>query len=268
MAFVAEVVKPRSGLVLGPDKGYLVQSRLGPVARRDGFASVSDLLHSLRNRRDEKLAWAVTEALGNTETSFFRDRAPFAQLRDEVLPGLAAARAGGAVRVWSAGCSTGQEPYSLALMMAEAAESLPGVTLDILATDISARSLEVAQAGLYTQFEVQRGLPIRLLIKHFAKVEDNWRLNARLRRAVEFKQANLLDESTLGRFDVIFCRNVLSGFDAPTRGLVLDRLSRQLAPDGVLVLGATESTDGEGGFMAIPGRPGFYVRSAPRRAAA
>jgi chemotaxis protein methyltransferase CheR len=231
MAFLAGVVRSRSGQLLTPDKGYLVQSRLGPVARRENYASVAELLQALRLRRDETLAWAVTEALANTETMFFRDRAPFAQFRDEVLPLLAAARPGGMVRVWSAGCSTGQEPYSLAMLMAEAAERFPGVTLDILATDLSARCLEVAQAGLYSQFEVQRGLPIRLLVKYFVKHEDHWRLIPAVRRAVRFQAANLLDDTlSLGRFDAIFCRNVLSGLHAEARGVVLERLGRQLAP--------------------------------------
>jgi chemotaxis protein methyltransferase CheR len=270
MAFLAGVVKPRSGLVLTPDKGYLVQSRLGPVARKENYASVAELLQALRLRRDERLAWAITDALTNNETFFFRDRAPFEQFRDVVLPVLAAARQGGSLRVWSAGCSTGQEPYSLAMLMAECAERYPGVSLDILATDISPRVLELAQAGIYTQFEVQRGLPIRLLVKYFSKVEDNWRLAARLRRAVEFRASNLLDESaSLGRFDVIFCRNVLVYFDAATKAAVLGRLARQLAPDGALVLGKSETPEGfTEEFQPVEGRPGLFTRAGPRRAAA
>lgn len=270
MEFLAGVVKPRSGLVLTREKGYLVESRLGPVARREGCGSVAELVTALRTRREERLATAVTDALTNNETSFFRDRAPFEQFRDEVLPALAAARAGGVVRVWSAGCSTGQEPYSLAMLAEELSGELPELKLDIVATDLSPRCLEIAQAGLYNQFEVQRGLPIRLLLKYFTKQDDNWRLSARLRRAVQFRPANLLVETgALGRFDVILCRNVLSGFDRSTQAAVLERLGRQLSPDGVLLLGASESASGlSDALEPVPDRPGYYFKAAARRAAA
>ncbi len=268
IAFVAGVVKPRSGQVLGPEKGYFVQSRLGPVARREGLNSVPELLRALAERREERLAGAVTEALTNGETMFFRDRAPFVTFRDEVLPKLAAARQGGAIRVWCAGCSTGQEPYSLALLMEAQRERYEGVRLDILATDLSARAIEVAQAGLYNPFEVQRGLPIRMLLSHFAKVEDNWRLASRVRRMVEFKVANLLDDAGLGGFDIVLCRYVLDGFEAGTRAAVLERLTRALAPGGILLLGVGDAAAGGGELVAAGGRPGYYVKPGVRRAAA
>lgn len=266
IAFIAGLVKPRSGQVLGSDKGYFIQSRLGPVARREGFATVPELVRALAERREERLATAVTEALTNGETMFFRDRAPFVTFRDEVLPRLAAARTGGAVRVWCAGCSTGQEAYSLALLMEEGRERYEGVRLDILATDLSNRAIEVAQAGVYNSFEVQRGLPIRMLLAHFAKAEDNWRLASRIRRMVEFRVANLLEDSVAGVFDVILCRYVLDGLEPATRAMVLERLMRSLAPGGILLLGLGEPGGGE--LVGASGRPGYYVRPGVRRAAA
>ena len=267
MTLLAAVVKPRSGLVLSPDKGYLVESRLGPVARKEGFNSIPELLQAIEIRRDEKLSWAVTEALTHTETCFFRDKAVFEQFRDEILPRLAAARPNGTVRVWSAACSTGQEPYSLAMMMAEAEGRFPGVKLEICASDISSARLEKAQSGLFTQFEVQRGLPIRLLVKHFTKEEDNWRIAPRVRQAVRWRVANLLDDlRALGRFDAILVRNVTGDFDEATRTAVLSRLGEQLAEDGVLVLGANE-TAGHG-FEPLSGERGLYGRYDRKRAAA
>lgn len=266
MAFLAGVLRQRSGLVLAPDKAYLVESRLGPVARKEGLASVAELLERLRLRREETLAWAITDAMANPETWFFRDKAPFDQFRDELLPALAAARPGGLVRVWSAGCATGQEPYSLAML----ADDRRDARLEIMATDLSQRLLEKAQAGLYTQFEVQRGLPVRQMIRHFAKEDENWRIGARLRQAVRFRVANLLDDTAgLGRFDVVFCRNVLGGLEDGARAAVLGRLAGQLADDGVLVLGQDETVLGAGeAFKPVAGRRGLYVKATARRAAA
>jgi chemotaxis protein methyltransferase CheR len=270
MAFLAGLLKARSGLMLPLDKAYLVETRLGPVARKEGFGSTVELIEVLRLRPTEALAAAVTDAMSNTETWFFRDRTPFDQFRDEVLPALARARPGGTVRVWCAGVSTGQEAYSLAMLADEASGEFADVGLQIVATDLSRRCLEKAHAGLYTQFEVQRGLPIRLMVKHFGREEENWRISARLRGAVRFRVANLLDDaSALGRFDAVFCRNVLSGFDEPTRSAVLERIAAQLADDGVLVLGAAETVHGlTDRLKPVPGRRGLYVQAHARRAAA
>lgn len=270
MEAVARTVHARSGLVLGPDKGYLVETRLGPVARREGCGSVAELAETLRVRRDEKLAWAVTEALCAPETWFFRDRTPFDQFRDELLPALTGARRTEPLRVWSAGCSTGQEPYSLVMAAEEAGDRFPDLRLEVVATDLSPRLLEKAQSGLYTQFEIQRGLPVRRLVRWFSKEEDNWRLSPRIRQGVRFRTQNLLDDCrALGRFDVVFCRNVLSGMDPATRAQVLERIAGQLADDGTLMLGADETVLGAGGaFKPVPGRRGLYVKAPPKRAAA
>lgn len=259
---LAALLKARSGLILGPDKAYLVESRLAPVARRDGFGSVAELLTALRLKRDERLIGAVVDAMTTNETFFFRDKTPFDQFKDDVLPALAG-RSGGTVKVWCAACSTGQEPYSLAMIGEEERHRFPGLKLDILGTDISDRVLEKARAGLYTQFEVQRGLPIQMLVKHFEKVEDNWRINARLRGAIRWKNANLLEDLRhLGRFDVVYCRNVLIYFDAETKRRVLENIAGLMPDDGFLFLGAAETVLGvTEAFKPVPGKRGLYAKN-------
>lgn len=268
MDFLAEVVLKRSGLVLGPDKGYLVESRLAPVARQEGFESLDALVASLRTQRDETLMWAVTDALMINETMFFRDKTPFAQFKDDILPALTRSRS--TVRIWSAACSTGQEPYSLAMLLDELRPEYPKLKLDICASDISERVLQKAQTGVYSKFEVQRGLPIGRLIRHFEPVEDAWRIKSGLRQAVRWRTFNLLDDPrTLGVFDVVLCCNVLAWFDAPTRKRVLEQIAAVTAPDGFLLLGAAETVTGVAdAFHAVPGRPGLYTRDPEFRRAA
>ena len=262
---LAAILKAVSGFVLTPDKAHLVEPRLAQVARREGYPSVEAVLAKLRTAPTEDLIFGVAEAMSVCETTFFRDRAPFELFREEIAPAIAARRPGGEVKVWCAGVSTGQEAYSLALL----ADALPQVKLDILGSDFSKKCLEKAQAGLYTQFEVQRGLPARLLVDHFDKVDEMWRASPRLRQAVTWKKVNLLaDFSKLGRFDVVFCRNVVSGFDAETRRDVLDRIAQVLAPDGFLVLGASETAIDSDAFRQVPGRRGFYARDPEFRKAA
>lgn len=264
---VAALLKARAGLTLSADAGYVLETRLGPVARKAEFPSVADLIGNLRVRRDEALASAVVEALADTETWFFREPAVLDHLRETVLPRLALARPGGTVRIWSAGCATGQEAFSLAMIADELGARHPDVAFEIIATDLSARCLEKAQAGLFTQFEVQRGLPIRTLLAHFGKEEDNWRIAPRLRQTVAFKRLNLMADLTdLGRFDVILCRHVLSGMALDAGADVQGRLLRQLAPDGVLVLGEDEPLTGDAALKAE--RPGVFSRPGGRRAAA
>ena len=268
--FVAKVVRKRSGLVLGADKSYLVESRLAPIARREEFPSVDALLNSARMRPTEPLLWAITDALTTNETFFFRDKSPFEQFRDDVLPTLAASRGAGPLRVWCAACSTGQEPYSLAMLMEEIGHRHPGLTLDVCASDISERVLEKAQAGLYTQFEVQRGLPITHLVKYFDKVEDNWQVKPKLRQQIRWRQFNLLDDMRpLGRFDVVYCRNVLIYFDPDTRRKVLEAIAGVMAEDGFLFLGAAETVMGvTEAFTPVVGKRGLYARNPQYRKAA
>jgi len=199
------------------------------------------------------------------ESFFFRDRLPFDRLRDTVLPALIAARAESRrLRIWSAASSTGQEPYSLAMLVKEFAPRLAGWTVEIVASDISNEVTEKARTGLYTQFEVQRGLPIHLLMTHFERSDDHWRIAADLREMVRFQQQNLLDDfSALGRFDVVFLRNVLIYFDQATKADVLKRVAGVLAPDGYLLLGAAETVVGVSDhFQPLADRQGIQWKLA------
>ncbi|MDI7775420.1 protein-glutamate O-methyltransferase CheR [Asticcacaulis sp. EMRT-3] len=260
---LASTLKTRSGLILGTDKTYLIESRLSPVARREGFANVDALLTALRIKRDEKLLVAVTDAMTTNETFFFRDKTPFDQFKSDILPTLARSRVSGDIKVWCAACSTGQEPYSLAMMMEELKMLYPRVNLDILATDISDRCLEKAQSGLYTQFEVQRGLPITMMVKHFEKVDEMWRLSPRIRASVRYKKMNLLEDlRSIGRQDIIYCRNVLIYFDLETKKRVLEQMASLLPEDGYLLLGAAETVLGiTDVFKPMPGMRGLYIKN-------
>ena len=239
--FLAELMRVRAGHAIDRDKTYLMESRLSPVARREGFATIREMLGVIRQRGDDRLAWCVVEAMAAGETSFFRDRKPFQIFREDMLPALATARHGQPIRVWSAGCATGQEPYSLAMTVDEEGAALDGVQVDLLGADLSSRALEKAQSGLYTQFEIQRGLPIRLLVKHFERRDEMWAMTPRLRSMVRWRRMNLnADLSPLGRFDIIFCRNVASQMDREAARRMLDQMARALPRDGYLVLGAGE----------------------------
>jgi chemotaxis protein methyltransferase CheR len=267
-AEVAGLVRRRAGIVLTEDKSYLLETRLGPVLARFGFASLGVLGAKLRALPEEALERAVVEALTTHESSFFRDGKPFEHLR-AALPKLLAARgAGDRLRIWSAACSTGQEAYSVAML---ATETLGAAAqrLDILATDISADVVGRAKEGSFSQFEVQRGLPIRALMTHFQQEGTRWRIKPALRAMIRFEERNLLAEcAALGRFDVIFCRNVLIYFDPPTKTRVLEMMARQLAPDGVLYLGAAETVIGLTERLApIPGERGAYGLAARKAAA-
>ncbi|NWG47221.1 MAG: protein-glutamate O-methyltransferase CheR [Alphaproteobacteria bacterium] len=280
MDALAEIVRLRSGLALSADKAYLVESRLTPLARRHGFERLADLLEVLRRGAPEALLADVTEAMTTNESFFFRDKTPFDLFAERMLPSLIAARgAGQSVRIWCAASSTGQEPYSLAMTLREKGARLGALRAEIIATDISRAVLERAKAGVYTKFEVQRGLPIQLLVKYFEQAGDDWRLKPEIRQMVQFRAFNLLTPFTpLGRFDIIFCRNVLIYFDRPTKADVLERMRQALAPDGYLVLGAAETVLGiTEAFEPVPEARGLYrpvagerkaASSAPPRAAA
>lgn len=234
----------RSGLSLEGDKLYLVESRLLPIARQAGLADLAGLVNQMKGDRD--LAQSVVDAMTTNETFFFRDRVPFEKFRNVMLPHLLASRtADRRLRIWCAACSTGQEPYSLAMLLDEEARRLAGWNIEILATDLSRRAIESARQGLYSQFEVQRGLPITMLLRYFQRAGERWQINEFLRSRVNFREFNLLsDFRALGTFDAIFCRNVLLYFDVPTKRDILARLSRALAPDGYLLMGSAESVIG------------------------
>jgi len=260
--FIRALLKQRSGLMLTADKEYLVESRLMPVAQRHRIPDLCQLTQRLRGDADETLTADVVEAMTTNETFFFRDRIPFEQIRDFVLPSLMAAREHTRrIRIWCAAASSGQEPYSLAMGIREMAPALKDYCIEILATDLSNDVLEKAKAGIYSQFEVQRGLPIQLLLKYFTQVGEMWQIAPQIRSMVQFRNLNLLsDFSRLGRFDLIVCRNVLIYFDQLTKTDVLNRLARTIAPDGFLVLGAAETTIGlTQAFLTVPGRRGLYA---------
>jgi chemotaxis protein methyltransferase CheR len=256
------MVRERSGLVLSADKTYLVESRLAPIARRDGFSSIDDLVSAVKVRRDGKLIEAIVDAMTTNETFFFRDKTPFDIFEQTILPDLIARKPSSTIRIWCAAASTGQEPYSLAMIAEAMGPRLGGCKLEILGTDISERCLEKAKAGVYTQFEVQRGLPVQMLLKHFKKDGDAWKIGDNLKTNIRFRPMNLLDDFRgLGRFDVIFCRNVLIYFDSQTKKRVLERMSMQVDGPGYLLLGAAETVLGvTDTFKPIAGQRGLYVQ--------
>jgi chemotaxis protein methyltransferase CheR len=243
--FLRKLLKERSGLDLSTDKQYLVESRLMPLARKAGIAGIPELVQKMKGGA-EPLTVDVVEAMTTNETFFFRDKLPFDHLRDTILPMLLASRAGRkTLRIWSAACSTGQEPYSIAMCLKERGAALQGWRIEIVGTDLSQEVLEKSKAGIYSQFEVQRGLPIQLLVKYFTQNGELWQISPEIRGMVQHKQLNLLqDFSHLGKFDVIFCRNVLIYFDQPTKTNIFERMSRLIEPDGMLMLGAAESVVG------------------------
>jgi chemotaxis protein methyltransferase CheR len=258
--YLRGVLKQRSGLDLSADKQYLVESRLVPLARKTGLAGIPELVQKMKSGA-EVLTTEVVEAMTTNETFFFRDKVPFDHLRDTILPALLQSRASRkSLRIWSAACSTGQEPYSIAMCLKEKAAQLAGWRIEIVGTDLSQEVLDKSRAGIYSQFEVQRGLPIQLLVKYFAQIGELWQLNSEIRGMVQYRQLNLLqDFSSLGKFDVVFCRNVLIYFDQQTKTQIFERIARVTEPDGMLMLGAAESVVGiTNAFRPFPDKRGLY----------
>ena len=267
--FLRKLLKERSGLDLSADKQYLVESRLVPLARKASLVGITDLVQKMKAGAAEPLIADVVEAMTTNETFFFRDKTPFDHLKDTMLPALLQARAARrTLRIWCAASSTGQEPYSIAMCLKGLGAALAGWKIDIVATDLSQGVLEKSKAGIFSQFEVQRGLPIQLLVKHFTQVGDMWQLNPDIRSMVQHRQLNLLqDFSHLGAFDIIFCRNVLIYFDQDTKAGNFERISRLVESDGFLVLGAAESVVGiSDAFKPYPERRGLYRPNATRTA--
>lgn len=264
--YLRKLLRERSGLVLSADKQYLLESRLLPIARKIGVPDLSELTQKLRAPQSEALAVAVVEAMTTNETFFFRDKIPFDHFRETMLPALIDARARQRrIRIWCAAASTGQEPYSLAMSIAEKGPAFAGWRVDIVATDLSGEVLEKAKAGRYTQFEVQRGLPVQLLVKYFKQVGDQWEISPAIRSMVQYRPLNLLrDFSSLGVFDIVFCRNVLIYFDQETKVAVLNRLARAVEADGFLVLGAAETVVGLcNAFKPHFEKRGLYLPAPP-----
>lgn len=260
--FLRKNIKERSGLTLTADKQYLVESRLLPIARRIGVGSLSELVLKLKFAKDDALMTTVVEAMTTNETFFFRDKTPFEHFRTTIIPTLMGSRSNSrCLRIWCAAASTGQEPYSLAISLKEMGAQFEDWRIDILATDLSNEVLERARQGIYSQFEVQRGLPIQMLVKYFTQTGDMWQAVPEIRSMVQFHKLNLLsDFSHLGWFDLIFCRNLLIYFDQQTKIDMLDRLARVVAHDGYLILGASETVLGlTDRFKALPDKRGVYV---------
>jgi chemotaxis protein methyltransferase CheR len=259
--FICQILRERSGLVLTNDKAYLLESRLLPVARKWKLATFDDLVRTIRSRMDEAVIRDVVEAMTTNESFFFRDTKPFDQFKQLVLPALLKNRAAArTIRIWSAACSSGQEPYSLAMILSEMAAQLNGWKVEIVGTDLSTEILGRAREGMYSQFEVQRGLPITMLVKYFAQIGDRWQINTKMRGMVQYREFNLLHDPTpLGRFDVVFCRNVLIYFDQPTKTRVLNSLAKLMPEDGFLFLGGAETVLGiTDKFQMVPGQRGVY----------
>ncbi len=268
--FLRKFLKERSGIDLSTDKQYLVESRLVPIARKVGLPGIGELVARLKTG-DASLITDVVEAMTTNETFFFRDKIPFDHLRDTILPALTQSRASRrTLRIWSAACSTGQEPYSIAMCLKEKAAVLAGWRVEIVGTDLSQEVLEKSRSGIYSQFEVQRGLPIQLLVKYFAQIGEIWQLNADIRGMVQYRQLNLMqDFSSLGKFDVIFCRNVLIYFDQETKAAIFERIAKAIEPDGMLMLGAAESVVGiTDAFRPYPDKRGLYQPNPARGAGA
>jgi chemotaxis protein methyltransferase CheR len=258
---LATRLRAGSGLAIGPDKEYLLETRLAPLIRRHELRDLDGLADRLRSGGAPALERDVIEAMTTNESFFFRDGKPFDHFRTRALPSLCACRPAGArLRVWSAAASSGQEAYSLAMIVAESRAAVGTRAVDILGTDIARDQLARASEGLYSQFEVQRGLPVQMLLKYFAKEGANWRIAAPLRAAVAFREGNLLgDLRHLGQFDVVFCRNVLIYFDPPTKTRALEAIARQLAPDGLLYLGGAETVLGvTDRLLPVAGERGVY----------
>lgn len=268
--YLKKFLKDRSGLVLSNDKQYLVESRLLPIARKAGLEHLSGLVAALMKNSSAVLANDVVEAMTTNESFFFRDKTPFDHFNDTMLPSLLENRARTRnLRIWCAAASTGQEPYSLGICIREAASKLVGWRTRILGTDLSGEVLEKAKAGIYSQFEVQRGLPIQMLLKYFEQKGDLWQIRPDMRSMVEWRRLNLLENfSHLGEFDIVFCRNVLIYFDQPTKTEILNRLAKQLPEDGYLVLGAAETVVGlTDAFKPVSGKRGlFQVKKAAQTA--
>jgi chemotaxis protein methyltransferase CheR len=260
--FVAQMLKRRSGLVIGPDKAYLLDSRLAPVARQLQLTNIDAVVAKVK-AGDEAVCRAVTEAMTTNETFFYRDKSPFEHFEKLILPHMLQARAKERrLRIWCSAASTGQEPYSLAMILREKAALLTDWKIEIFGTDLSNEALTKAKAGVYSQFEVQRGLPVQLLVKHFTKAGEQWCIADDIRAMVQYQLGNLLDPFTgFGTFDVVYCRNVLIYFDEATKRDILARIAQLLPPDGYLLLGAAETVVGiSNAFAPVEQARGVYSK--------
>lgn len=254
----------KSGLVITPDKSYLLDSRLTPIAKKWNYPTLEMMTLQLRAIPDPKLVKDIVEAMTTNETSFFRDTKPFALFQETVLPHMIQNRASRKkVRIWCAACSSGQEPYSLSMILKDKEAQLKGWQFEIIATDLSDDILAQARKATYSQFEVQRGLPIQYLMKYFTQVGEAWQLKDDIKNMVKFSTFNLLDDmSRLGQFDIVFCRNVLIYFDEKNKAQILARVDKQMDKDAFLFLGGAETVLGiTDKFVPMPEKRGLYIKN-------
>ena len=242
--YIKGFIYQQAAIDLEPGKAYLVESRLQPIARREGFASLSDMIAKLRAQPANGLNWLVVEAMTTNETYFFRDIHPFELLKTKVLPELIKRRAGQRqINIWCAAASSGQEPYSIMMLLREHFPELSTWKINFTATDISNQMLNRCREGFYSQLEVSRGLPATLLVKYFEKISTEWKIRDDLRRAIDFRQLNLAQPwPALATMDIVFIRNVLIYFDVATKKPILARMRRLMSPDGYMFLGGAETT--------------------------
>jgi chemotaxis protein methyltransferase CheR len=269
----ATLLKSRSGHVIGPDKLYLLETRLAATLKKEQLRDLAALADKLRAPGAEPLIREVVEAMTTNESFFFRDDKPFQHFRNQALPRLLASRSPAVpLRVWSAASSSGQEAYSLAMILSECRSIIGDRRIEIIGTDLARDQIARARDGLYTQFEVQRGLPVQLLMRYFRKEQNGWRISDAIRAMVQYREWNLLaDLRPLGQFDVVFCRNVLIYFDQPTKAKVLEAIARQMVADGMLYLGGAETVLGiSSRFAPLATERGVYglaTASRPNAAA-
>jgi chemotaxis protein methyltransferase CheR len=263
---LASLLEQRTGQQIGPNRLWRIETVLKSLMRERGIPNLDALVGQLNLGRDVMLASEVVEALLNNETFFFRDAQAFDLVRNGALEALRQARAASRrISIWCAGCSTGQEAYSLAMIFADARAKWDGWSIDITATDVSEAAIEKARGGYYSQFEIQRGLPVSSMLKWFDQVGDEWRVKRDLARYLRFRRHNVLMAQT-GSFDLILCRNVLLYFSPERRREAFDRLAASLAPDGYLMLGAGETVIGQtDAFASAPELRGLYRKTAAVR---
>lgn len=260
--FLVDFVKKHSGLNLAGDKAYLIESRLLPVAQKFSLKCIDELVMRLKVGADRALQVAVNEAMATHESFFFRDAKIFESFRDELLPQLAQKNKDKrSLRIWSAACSSGQEPYTLAMLCKEKEALLHGFHIDLIATDLSETILQKAKQAHFSQFEVQRGLPIQYLMKYFNKLDDCWEVKPEIRQMVRYSPFNLLeDPKKFGAFDIVYCRNVLIYFDADLKRQIVSKIKSVLNPGGMIVLGGAETLFGiDDDFASHPTIRGYYV---------
>jgi len=247
-------IKKYSGIVIGPDKEYLLESRLVPIARKHGLEDLSELVAHMQRKTDENLLIEIIEGMTTNESFFFRDFKPFDYLRDKLMPELLAKNpTQNKFRIWSSACSSGQEAYSVAITLLES-PAFAGKSFEIVGTDIDSAIVKRASDALYSQFEVQRGMPISLLLKYFQQEGDQWRVKDNLKKYIKFEKFNLLDRPDFGAFDVVYCRNVLIYFDRDTKEKVLKNISTAMLPNSFLLTGAAESLMGlDVPFLGVEG---------------